>query len=1158
MKKPFILPIFFLLILTTNIKWTHAGYALSFNRNARQLVQIAESPSLDIDGRELTMEMWVKIPDPQVNVESVTINKENTYEMKVQASQFRVAIWTQANWAWEGGGFVAANEWTHIAATYDGQNVRNYVDGRLTSTTRRVGNVAPSDSALYFGTRPLGGFVYFYNGVIDEVRIWNITRSEQEINQTMNRYLAGNEEGLVGYWRLDEGEGQIVHDQTGNENHGHLGFEEDEDARDAEWVESDAPIRGGIVEVMNDEIEFGPIIRGQSREITLYIANISEDDDDQLLIDFTLTDLGDDPEWLDIDPIEGDIEPGDTIAVTLTADSEDLDLGEYVRTILFECNSQNLQTLEIPVHMFVVEGFGTLHGRVTNADNDRRVEGAIVRIDEFDIADTTDENGRYEFEQLPAWTYDIVAVKEDFLPLWELDIEIDRGDEVELNFALLHGEFAADPNLIDLAIGLEDSIDFLLLINNEGNGPLTWSVDLGFAGFEADPWHHRAILNVGQIVENDEIKAVEFDGQHFYVAGRVSDGDNLIYVLNRDGDLIRSFPQPGEGRFGFRDLTWDGNLLWGGDVDMVYGMNINGEVVAEFESPLNPARCIAWDPEHRLFWIADRISNIVASDSTGREIMEIRRPEDVTKHGLAWFPEDPDGYKLYILASEGDRPLEIYKLDVETGDIIFVADLSEIENASEGGMTITRLWDQYNWVLMSVMVDPAVVSVWQVAGRTEWLSISPVEGVAEADDESEVTVTLNTSGFADGTELWGELRFQHDGIGGEDTVHVAVTVSGDGGLAQRVLSLSLGWNLVSLNISPFAESFIDQLSPLVEADALILAKDGSGHFYLPVREFSNIETWDFTQGYHLKMQNDARLIVEGEAVDSETPIDLRDGWNSISYLPRRPVDAPIALNNLGESLTIAKDGYGRFYLREYGFSDLTMREGYGYQVRVEGAQELVYNLDDNLAGNATRYSERQTAWLMETERTDLSLSLLLLTENLHAGTHLEAYTPAGIPAGRGIVGSDGKCGMTLWGDDPNSESVEGFKASETAAIITDNGNRLPIRWVDGDMSGWKADGFAVAEIVNDAGLPVEFGLHSLFPNPFNSRLQVKFGLTMPANVNLTIFDVHGRYVETIISGWRSTGNHSVNWTAEGIPSGLYFIRLSTESRSQTEKVLLMK
>jgi len=79
----------------------------------------------------------------------------------------------------------------------------------------------------------------FFQGEIDEIRIWDITRTAQEIQDTTNRPLIGNEPGLVGYWKMDEGDGQQVVDSSSGGIVGVLGTTQNAESSDPEWVESD-------------------------------------------------------------------------------------------------------------------------------------------------------------------------------------------------------------------------------------------------------------------------------------------------------------------------------------------------------------------------------------------------------------------------------------------------------------------------------------------------------------------------------------------------------------------------------------------------------------------------------------------------------------------------------------------------------------------------------------------------------------------------------------------------------------------------------------------------------------------------------------------------------------------------------------------------------
>ncbi len=59
-----------------------------------------------------------------------------------------------------------------------------------------------------------------FDGKVGELRVWNTARSAEQIKDNMNKELTGNEEGLLGYWKFDEGEGDVLHDSSPYENHG--------------------------------------------------------------------------------------------------------------------------------------------------------------------------------------------------------------------------------------------------------------------------------------------------------------------------------------------------------------------------------------------------------------------------------------------------------------------------------------------------------------------------------------------------------------------------------------------------------------------------------------------------------------------------------------------------------------------------------------------------------------------------------------------------------------------------------------------------------------------------------------------------------------------------------------------------------------------------
>ena len=132
------------------------------------------------------------------------------------------------------------NVWQHVAATFDNGTLLLYLNGVLDQTA--TGVMVP-----FVGTEPVafgreGNFAGgTLNGIIDEVRIWNLVRSAAELATFRSQKLVGSEPGLAGYWRFDEGSGQVVADATGHGNAGGLGTSAGVDPWDPIWT-TNAPL----------------------------------------------------------------------------------------------------------------------------------------------------------------------------------------------------------------------------------------------------------------------------------------------------------------------------------------------------------------------------------------------------------------------------------------------------------------------------------------------------------------------------------------------------------------------------------------------------------------------------------------------------------------------------------------------------------------------------------------------------------------------------------------------------------------------------------------------------------------------------------------------------------------------------------------------------
>jgi len=118
-----------------------------------------------------------------------------------------------------GTGLLSSNQWYHIAAVNDGGERSLYINGVQSTLSGTALTVVSNNSPIRIGSDYASRY---FDGRIDEVRIWNLPRDENDIVECMNSALTGQETGLVAYYTFNEGSGDILFDQTGNGHDGVL------------------------------------------------------------------------------------------------------------------------------------------------------------------------------------------------------------------------------------------------------------------------------------------------------------------------------------------------------------------------------------------------------------------------------------------------------------------------------------------------------------------------------------------------------------------------------------------------------------------------------------------------------------------------------------------------------------------------------------------------------------------------------------------------------------------------------------------------------------------------------------------------------------------------------------------------------------------------
>ncbi len=89
-------------------------------------------------------------------------------------------------------------------------------------------------------------------------------------------------------------------------------------------------------------------------------------------------------------------------------------------------------------------------------------------------------------------------------------------------------------------------------------------------------------------------------------------------------------------------------------------------------------------------------------------------------------------------------------------------------------------------------------------------------------------------------------------------------------------------------------------------------------------------------------------------------------------------------------------------------------------------------------------------------------------------------------------------------------------------------------------------------------IPSEFALRQNYPNPFNPTTVFNCDIPSESHVNLSIYDINGRVIRTLINKKQNSGYYSVQWNDSGIPSGLYFYQIMAGAFFDVKKFVIIK
>jgi hypothetical protein len=240
------------------------NYALSFDGSGHY-VNIVNPESFNMNS-DFTFTAWIKTESAGVILAKTRGEDEEGPKTFFVNPDGKLAL--DVGWVgfFEGTKIISDNLWHHVAASveFNGDDfIKFYIDGVLDAQGQEmdVDFYPEDDFGLRIGSdeREVESFPHF-QGMIDEVSVWDRVLTDTEIKMSMLKSFTGSESGLVGYWRFNENSGTIAYDQTTNANDGTF-------QGDVVWAESNAPVDPWVYIMENP----GTVGAESSIEVKAYI-----------------------------------------------------------------------------------------------------------------------------------------------------------------------------------------------------------------------------------------------------------------------------------------------------------------------------------------------------------------------------------------------------------------------------------------------------------------------------------------------------------------------------------------------------------------------------------------------------------------------------------------------------------------------------------------------------------------------------------------------------------------------------------------------------------------------------------------------------------------------------------------------------------------------
>ena len=387
--------------------------------------------------------------------------------------------------------------------------------------------------------------------------------------------------------------------------------------------------------------------------------------------------------------------------------------------------------------------------------------------------------------------------------------------------------------------------------------------------------------------------------------------------------------------------------------------------------------------------------------------------------------------------------------------------------------------------------------------------------------------------------------------------------------------LNEDWNWISFNLHPDDTSINSVFASLLPDKILQVknqtqsATNTSGIFV------GNLTDISIGEAYLVKMDTSSIFSINGMPIDYEnTPIILVQDWNWIGYLPPVATDLTTALSCIEDNVhQIKNQTQSATWYGVWVGNLTTMEPGTGYKLNMNAPDTLIYQIGKCKYIREEHFEYNPMNWnvMSGTQYNMVVIANIEGEERNAKGVMRDAKSVWRI----GVFDDDGNCRSVGIRETVNNKEFLYF-----TVVGNENGTNLHFKVYDSNSSdiyectekftfmnditiGSPEEPMSLNIKSSELNLPKIYKLCQNYPNPFNPTTTIKYQLPEETKVKITIYNILGQNVRTLVDTKQNAGYHNIVWNGmdnnnRPLASGIYFYKLQVHNQSFVKKCILLK